>query len=119
MDLQEGSLGLCAVGAARLPEDVATCVIHNDFKLDNLVLSPDLRSVVGVLDWEMATLGDPLMDLAGSMAYWVQASDDPVARALRLQPTHTPGMLSRRARVHPPTAGWRSSRTPRPGTRSN
>src|SRR5699024_3573069 len=56
------------------PDDVGVCVIHNDFKLDNLVLDPaDATRVVGVLDWEMATLGDPLMDLAGSLGYWIQA----------------------------------------------
>jgi aminoglycoside phosphotransferase (APT) family kinase protein len=52
--------------------------------------------VVGVLDWEMATLGDPLMDLGNSLAYWVEAGDDPVARAIRRQPTHLPGMPTRR-----------------------
>ncbi len=77
-------------------EDVATCVIHNDFRLDNAVLAPDdpLR-VVGVLDWEMATLGDPLMDLSGAMAYWIQADDDESFRSVRRQPSHLPGMLTR------------------------
>jgi aminoglycoside phosphotransferase (APT) family kinase protein len=82
---------------AEMPErDVATCVIHNDFRFDNLVLAPDdpLR-IVGVLDWEMATLGDPLMDLGGLLAYWVQADDEPGYLALRRQPTHAPGMLTR------------------------
>jgi aminoglycoside phosphotransferase (APT) family kinase protein len=78
------------------PADVANCVIHNDFKLDNLVLDPDdVTRVVGVLDWEMATLGDPLMDLAGSMAYWVQADDPADFQMVRRVPTHLPGMLSR------------------------
>jgi aminoglycoside phosphotransferase (APT) family kinase protein len=82
---------------ANAPEDAATCVIHNDFRLDNLVLDPeDPTRVAGVLDWEMATLGDPLMDLGNSLAYWVEASDDAVARATRRQPTHLPGMLTRR-----------------------
>jgi aminoglycoside phosphotransferase (APT) family kinase protein len=44
--------------------------------------------VIGVLDWEMATIGDPLMDLGNSLAYWVQADDDFVARQTRRQPTH-------------------------------
>ena len=58
------------------PDDVATCVIHNDFKMDNLVFdADDPTRVVGVLDWEMATLGDPLMDLGGDMAFWVDADD--------------------------------------------
>ncbi|MEO8587566.1 MAG: phosphotransferase family protein [Acidobacteriota bacterium] len=82
---------------AHVPEDVAACVIHNDFRLDNFVLDPDDPArVVGVLDWEMATLGDPLMDLGNSLAYWVETGDDAVARATRRQPTHLPGMLTRR-----------------------
>ncbi|CAN7280957.1 phosphotransferase family protein [Knoellia sp. LjRoot47] len=81
---------------ANRPDDAGQVLIHNDFRFDNLVLAEDDPTrVVGVLDWEMATVGDPLMDLGGAMAYWVQATDDPVAKALRLQPTHTPGMLSR------------------------
>ncbi len=81
---------------ANRPDDVGQVLIHNDFRFDNLVLDEDDPTrIVGVLDWEMATVGDPLMDLGGAMAYWVQAGDDPVARALRLQPTHTPGMLTR------------------------
>ena len=51
--------------------------------------------VVGVLDWEMATLGDPLMDLGNALGYWVQADDDPLMRRMRRQPTHLPGMLRR------------------------
>jgi len=82
------------------PEDIATCVIHGDFRLDNLVLDPDdPASIRAVLDWEMATLGDPLMDLGNSLAYWVQADDDRVARSTRRQPTHLPGMLTRRELV--------------------
>ncbi|WP_035933376.1 phosphotransferase family protein [Knoellia aerolata] len=81
---------------AHRPDDVGQVLIHNDFRFDNLVLAEDDPTrIVGVLDWEMATVGDPLMDLGGAMAYWVQASDDPVAKQLRLQPTHTPGMLTR------------------------
>lgn len=81
----------------RAPGDAPHKVIHNDFRFDNLVLAPDdPRRIVGVLDWEMATIGDPLMDLGGSLAYWVQADDDRLMRALRRQPTDAPGMLNRR-----------------------
>jgi aminoglycoside phosphotransferase (APT) family kinase protein len=83
---------------ANQPADVRTCVIHNDFRFDNVVLD-DTLSVVGVLDWEMATLGDPLMDLAGSMAYWIQADDDDIAQLSRRQPSHLPGMPKRRELV--------------------
>lgn len=79
------------------PDDVATCVVHGDFRLDNVVLDPtNLTHVIGVLDWEMATLGDPLMDLGNSMAYWIEAGDDFFLRNTRRQPTHLPGMLTRR-----------------------
>jgi aminoglycoside phosphotransferase (APT) family kinase protein len=82
--------------AANTPADVGTCAVHNDFRFDNVVLDPgDPTRIIGVLDWEMATIGDPLMDLGGSLAYWVQADDDFVARATRRQPTHLPGMLTR------------------------
>ncbi|WMW80133.1 phosphotransferase family protein [Undibacterium cyanobacteriorum] len=82
---------------AKMPaRDVATCIIHNDFRFDNVVLNPDdITDVIGVLDWEMATLGDPLMDLGNTLAYWVQADDDAVFQSVRRQPTHLPGMLSR------------------------
>lgn len=82
--------------AEQQPDDVGQVLIHNDFRFDNLVIDPvDATGVIGVLDWEMATIGDPLMDLGGAMAYWVQADDDEPFRRFRLQPTHTPGMLTR------------------------
>jgi aminoglycoside phosphotransferase (APT) family kinase protein len=83
--------------AERQPDDVTQAVVHNDFRFDNLVLAADdPQRIVGVLDWELATFGDPLMDLAGALAYWVQADDDRIMRALRRQPTDAPGMLTRR-----------------------
>ena len=78
------------------PADLPHVLIHNDFRFDNLVLDPAAPTrVVGVLDWELATVGDPLMDLGSALAYWVEADDDPAFLAIRLQPTHTPGMLTR------------------------
>lgn len=71
-------------------------LIHNDFRLDNIVLDPaDPRRIVGVLDWEMATIGDPLMDLGASLAYWVERSDPPELHALRMMPTHLDGAPTR------------------------
>jgi aminoglycoside phosphotransferase (APT) family kinase protein len=81
---------------ANQPDDIATCVIHNDFKIDNMVFShDDPTKCVGVLDWEMATLGDPLMDLGGAIAFWVQADDSDELKMMRRVPTHLPGMLTR------------------------
>ena len=80
----------------RLPTTEHICLTHNDFRFDNLVLDPNQPShILGVLDWELATLGDPLMDLGNSLAYWVEAGDDRIAQGTRRQPTHLDGMLSR------------------------
>lgn len=83
--------------AANRPSEVgAGCIIHNDFRLDNIVLAADdPLEVVGVLDWEMATLGDPLMDLGASLAYWVEADDPPEVQAMRMMPTNVPGAPTR------------------------
>jgi aminoglycoside phosphotransferase (APT) family kinase protein len=81
--------------AKKPAQEVAITLIHNDFRLDNVVLDADDLQVTGVLDWEMATLGDPLMDLGGALAYWVQADDDPVFQLMRRQPSNAPGMMTR------------------------
>lgn len=75
--------------------EVAITLIHNDFRLDNIVFDPHDLHVIGVLDWEMATLGDPLMDLGGALAYWVQSGDDAVFQMMRRQPSNAAGMMSR------------------------
>ena len=81
----------------KMPDDIAQVVIHNDFRFDNVVLNPDNPfEVIGVLDWEMATIGDPLMDLGNSLAYWIEADDEGPFQMLRRQPTHRPGMLTRK-----------------------
>jgi len=81
---------------ANMPKDVAQVLIHNDFRLDNVVLDVnDTSKVIGVLDWEMATIGDPLMDLGNSLAYWIQADDEPQFLMMRRQPTHLKGMMTR------------------------
>ncbi len=81
---------------AHLPEREEAALIHNDFKYDNLVLDPeDLSRVVAVLDWEMATLGDPLMDLGTSLGYWVDPEDPPEMLELKLSPTTISGNPSR------------------------
>lgn len=82
--------------AANVPPEERICIVHNDFRFDNAVLDPaDPTRIVAILDWEMATLGDPWMDLGNALAYWVEAGDDFLARMTRRQPTHLPGMLTR------------------------
>lgn len=85
---------------ARGSGEIGAAVIHNDFKYDNLVLDPDeLTRVRAILDWEMATVGDPLMDLGTSLAYWVEPDDPDVVKALSFGPTTLPGNFTRRELV--------------------
>lgn len=80
--------------AENLPTESGAALIHNDFKYDNLMLAPDdLTQVIAVLDWEMATLGDPLMDLGTTLGYWAEAGDPPGLVSFGL--THVPGNLTR------------------------
>ncbi|HUI51911.1 MAG TPA: phosphotransferase family protein [Terriglobales bacterium] len=79
-----------------LPVSSETSLIHNDYKLDNLVLdATDLTKIIGVLDWEMCTIGDPLSDLGTTLAYWVDAADPEDLQKLRWGPTNYPGSLTR------------------------
>ena len=70
---------------AHIPDDVPPAMIHNDYKYDNIVLDPDdPTKILAILDWEMATIGDPAMDLATSLAYWSEPSDHPALRPFNL-----------------------------------
>jgi aminoglycoside phosphotransferase (APT) family kinase protein len=89
--------------------ETAICVIHNDYRLDNVVLDPSRPiDIIGVLDWELSTLGDPLMDLGGSLGYWIQADDEAMFQSFRRQPSHAPGMMTRRELVdyYGERTGW-------------
>ncbi|ENX47869.1 MULTISPECIES: phosphotransferase family protein [Acinetobacter] len=80
-----------------IPQDSTTCIIHNDWRFDNVILNPEQPTqVIGVLDWEMATLGDPLMDLGSALAYWVEDSDNMIFKSTRRQPTNLKGMFTRK-----------------------
>lgn len=71
--------------------------LHNDYRLDNIMLDPKNSSkVLGVLDWEMATVGHPLMDLGITLAYWVQEDDPEELQMVRQSVTNLPGMLTRK-----------------------
>jgi aminoglycoside phosphotransferase (APT) family kinase protein len=79
-----------------LPHESGAALIHNDYKYDNLVLdSNDLTRIIGVLDWEMSTVGDPLMDLGTALGYWVQENDSDEMKSIRMVATHLPGNLTR------------------------
>jgi aminoglycoside phosphotransferase (APT) family kinase protein len=81
--------------AANTPTESGATLIHNDLKYDNVVYARDLSRIVAVLDWEMSTLGDPLMDLGTTLSYWVEATDPPLFTAMRFGPTDAPNSLRR------------------------
>ena len=84
----------------RMPRTSEAVLIHNDYKYDNVVLDPrDLTRVEAVLDWEMATVGCPLMDLGTTLGYWVEAGDPPALQRSATGPTALPGNLTRRELV--------------------
>jgi aminoglycoside phosphotransferase (APT) family kinase protein len=89
-----------ALGAwlhARIPEGGEGTLVHNDYKFDNVMLDPaDPTRIVAVLDWELCTVGDPLMDLGTTLGYWVQSDDDPRWQAMAFGPTNAKGAMTRR-----------------------
>lgn len=81
---------------ANMPAASDATLIHNDYKYDNVVLDPqEITRIIGVLDWEMCTIGDPLTDLGTALAYWVDASDPEELQKIRWGPTNVPGSLTR------------------------
>ncbi len=84
-----------------MPSTGAVSLIHNDYKYDNVVLdSSDITKIVGVLDWEMCTIGDTLSDLGTALAYWVDATDPEELQENRWGPTTHPGSFTREEIVH-------------------
>ena len=81
---------------ANKPEDIDSCIIHGDWRIDNMVFDLGQKKLAGVLDWELATVGDPLMDLGSALAYWIDKDDEPMFASLRRQPSDLDGMPTRK-----------------------
>jgi len=82
--------------AGRIPAALAPVLIHNDYKLDNVMLAEgEPGRIETVLDWEMATLGDPLSDLGLTLCYWVWATEPEVRVAGIPALTSQPGWYAR------------------------
>lgn len=79
-----------------IPGESGASCIHNDYKIDNLVLDLQRGPVItGILDWEMATVGDPLMDFGSALGYWVNPEDPPEYEVFRMVPTRLTGTMTR------------------------
>ncbi len=94
----ESSRLITEIGAwldrSKVPDGPPT-LLHNDFKLDNLILDPKTLQPAGLVDWDQGTRGDPLFDLATLLSYWTEAADPPAMQALQQMPTAAPGFITR------------------------
>lgn len=89
---------------ANQPPDGPPAFLHNDYKYDNIVFREGkLPEIIGVLDWEMSTVGDPWMDLGASLAYWCEADDGDLAKVFNI--SWLPGNLTRKQVVERYLAG--------------
>ena len=79
----------------RLPQDRRHTLIHSDFKLDNLIFEPATLHPVGLIDWDMGTLGDPLWDVAVLLSYWAEPDDPACVHRMQQMPTAEPGFWRR------------------------
>jgi aminoglycoside phosphotransferase (APT) family kinase protein len=70
-------------------------LLHNDFKLDNLILDTETLAPCALVDWDQGTRGDPLFDLATLLSYWTEPNDPPAMQQLQQMPTAAPGFLTR------------------------
>lgn len=78
------------------PANTQVSLVHNDYKLDNVMLAAgDPGQVVAIFDWDMCTLGDPLADLGALLTYWTEPTDPPYLQATAMMPLGEPGFLSR------------------------
>ena len=81
---------------ARVPKPQRVALLHNDYKLDNMMVDrDDPARAVAIFDWDMCTLGDPLADLGTLLGYWTDARDSNARKAFSPMPTHLAGFWSR------------------------
>jgi aminoglycoside phosphotransferase (APT) family kinase protein len=85
---------------ANLPPSSQVSLVHNDYKLDNVMLAAaDPGQMVAIFDWDMCTLGDPMSDLGALLCYWTEPSDPPYLQQMAMMPTGDLGFLTRRELV--------------------
>jgi aminoglycoside phosphotransferase (APT) family kinase protein len=85
---------------ANEPQGTAVSLVHNDYKLDNVMLSAtDPGQMVAIFDWDMCTLGDPLCDLGALLTYWTEPTDTPYMQMITSMPLGELGFMTRRELV--------------------
>lgn len=84
-----------------IPQSDESTLIHNDYKLDNIMFDTNLEKIVAIFDWDMCTLGDPFSDLGALLAYWYDAKHDPpYMKAISTMPTEGVEFLTRKELLH-------------------
>jgi aminoglycoside phosphotransferase (APT) family kinase protein len=79
-----------------LPSSNAATLVHNDYKLDNVMLAADDPGrIVAIFDWDMCTLGDPLADLGALLTYWTEPDDPPYLQAAAMMPVGDSRFMTR------------------------
>ena len=88
------------LNSQKIPEEKEFVILHNDFKLDNIILKKSLNSQKvfpqAIIDWDQATRGHPLFDLATLLSYWTLNKDSSDMLLLNQMPSETPGFISRK-----------------------
>ncbi|GJM42324.1 MAG: aminoglycoside phosphotransferase [Ardenticatenaceae bacterium] len=85
---------------ANLPNSTDFSLVHNDFKLDNVMLAEnDPGQMIAIFDWDMCTLGDPMSDLGALLCYWTEPTDAPYFQQMAMMPTGVLGFLTRQELV--------------------
>jgi aminoglycoside phosphotransferase (APT) family kinase protein len=85
---------------ANQPQTSQFSLVHNDYKLDNVMLDPtDPGKLIAIFDWDMCTLGDPLNDLGALLTYWMEPSDPPYMQAIAMMPIGDLGFMTRQELV--------------------
>jgi len=77
-------------------QETGAAIVHGDYRIDNCILNlKDPTQIDAILDWEISALGDPMMDLGNTLAYWIEADDPPFMQMMVRQPSQVKGMMSR------------------------
>lgn len=79
-----------------IPTTTTYSLVHNDYKLDNVMLSPeDPSTIISIFDWDMCTLGDPLSDLGAMLTYWTEPDDPAYFQGISMMPNGDFGFMTR------------------------
>ncbi|MCQ6279543.1 phosphotransferase family protein [Bacillus sp. EB600] len=79
-----------------IPSSQYASIIHNDYKLNNMLLSKEFKQIEAILDWEMATIADPFFDLACALGYWMEEEDPDYLKDSLPTVTTLPGFIKRK-----------------------